>query len=86
MAGLFIDDTAETADLFSLTAVMLVGCHELDPAVAVPVALQGLDVDHLRGVNAVLDGLKLVPNRLQLSPLVGFQYVLVQDLEALGDR
>jgi hypothetical protein len=35
LAGLFVDDSAVTADLYGLTAVTLVGCHELDPALAV---------------------------------------------------
>jgi hypothetical protein len=34
-----VDDSAVTADLHGLTAVTLVGCHELDPAVAVPVVV-----------------------------------------------
>jgi hypothetical protein len=39
LAGLFVDDSAVTADLYGLTAVTLVGCDELDAAVAMPVVV-----------------------------------------------
>ena len=39
LAGLFVDDSAVTTDLDGLTAVTLVGCHELDAAVAVPMVV-----------------------------------------------
>ena len=35
----FVDDSAVTTDLDGLTAVALVGCHEFDTAMAVPVVV-----------------------------------------------
>ena len=38
-AGLFVDDSAVTTDLDGLTAVALMGRHEFDAAMAVPVVV-----------------------------------------------
>jgi hypothetical protein len=37
LSGLFVDDTPVPADLHGLAAVALLGCDELDAAVAMPV-------------------------------------------------
>ena len=39
LACLLLDDSPVTADLHGISTVALVGCHELDPAVAVPVVV-----------------------------------------------
>ena len=39
LAGLFIHDRTVPADLRSLTIVTLLRCHELDPAVPVPMVV-----------------------------------------------
>ena len=39
LAVLFVDDSAVEADLHCLAIVTLLGCHEFDPAVAVPVVV-----------------------------------------------
>jgi len=39
LAGLLVDDSSVMADLDGLTAVALVGCHEFDTAMAVPVVV-----------------------------------------------
>ena len=39
LACLFVDDSAVTTDLDGLTAVALVGRHEFDAAMAVPVVV-----------------------------------------------
>jgi hypothetical protein len=38
----------------------------------------GLNVDHLRVIHAVFDGLELASNRLELLALLGLQEVLAQ--------
>jgi len=39
LACLFVDDSLVTADLHSITVVTLLGRHEFDAAVAVPVVV-----------------------------------------------
>jgi len=39
LARLLVDDSGVTTDLDGLTSVTLVGCHELDAAVAVPMVV-----------------------------------------------
>ena len=39
LACLFVDDSPVTADLHSITVVALLGRHEFDSAVAVPVVV-----------------------------------------------
>jgi hypothetical protein len=39
LAGLFIDESSVAADLYGLTAVTLLGRHEFDAAVAVPLVV-----------------------------------------------
>ena len=39
LAGSFVDDSAVAADLHGLAIVTLLGCHEFDAAVAMPVVI-----------------------------------------------
>ena len=45
LAGLFVDDSAVEADLHGLAIVTLLGRHEFDPAVAVPVVVPVDELD-----------------------------------------
>ena len=49
-------------------------------------ALQGLDIDHLRAFDTVFDGLELASNFLHRTSLISIQDVLAEDLEDFADR